>query len=191
MDRSADGSSSTDARAVQAGLKSAIERHRDEPLLLYGHLIDPHLPYADPGGWADRFNDGQTTEEIAAYDGEIRYMDEAFGALVDEPRASGVLDRAIIVFTSDHGENFRHGLSVPHGATLEQSETRVPLIFFGRTHFPEGVRVTTNVQLVDVLPTLLDLNHIESPTMDGRSLLGLVTGAPFLVGSQKKRVGRP
>ena len=138
VDRSADGSSSTDARAVQAGLKSAIERHRDEPLLLYGHLIDPHLPYADPGGWADRFNDGQTTEEIAAYDGEIRYMDEAFGALVDELRASGVLDRAIIVFTSDHGENFRHGLS-DHTARPWSNRKRGSLSSFsGEPIFPRG-----------------------------------------------------
>ncbi len=135
------------------------------------------FPYGDPDGWATAFDDEQTTEEIAAYDGEIRYVDEAFGALMNELSASGVLDRALIAFTSDHGENFRQGLTVPHGATLEQSETRVPLIFFGRTHFPEGRRVTTNVQLVDVLPTLLELNHIQAPTMDGRSLLGLVTGA--------------
>ena len=176
VDQSLAGPSQADARAVQARLKSAIERHREEPLLLYGHLIDPHLPYADPDGWAERFDDQQTTEEIASYDGEIRYMDEAFGALMKELRASGVADRAIIVFTSDHGENFREGLSVPHGATLEQPETRVPLILFGRNIFPEGKRITTNVQLVDVLPTLLELNGIQAPQMDGRSLLGLVTG---------------
>ena len=177
VDQSMTRSSQTDAPAVQAGLKSAIERHRDEPLLLYGHLIDPHLPYEDPDGWAELFDDGQTDEDITAYDGEIRYVDEAFGALMNGLRASGAVDRAIVVFTSDHGENFREGLSVPHGATLEQSETRVPLIFFGTAHFPEGTRITTNVQLVDVLPTLLDLNHIEAPPMDGRSLLGLLTGA--------------
>ena len=114
-------SSQTDAPAVQAGLKSAIERHRDEPLLLYGHLIDPHLPYEDPDGWAELFDDGQTDEDITAYDGEIRYVDEAFGALMNGLRASGAVDRAIVVFTSDHGENFREG---SRSLTVEPSSNR-------------------------------------------------------------------
>ena len=169
-------SGSTDARDLLAVMKSVLERHRDEPLLLYAHFIDPHLPYEDPDGWGELFADDETKEAMAAYDGEIRYVDKAFGTMMEELRTNRLAERAVVVFASDHGENFREGVSLPHGTTLEQAETQVPLIFFGKGRFPEGRRISTNVQLVDVLPTLLELYGIEAPPMDGRSLLDLLDG---------------
>ena len=96
--------------------------------------------------------------------------------MMEELRTNHLAERAVVVFTSDHGENFREGVSPPHGTTMEQAETQVPLIFFGKGRFPEGRRIPTNVQLVDVLPTLLELYGVEAPPMDGRSLLDLVDG---------------
>ena len=52
------------------------------------------------------------------YDGEIRYTDEVLGKLIASLEAIGFLDNAIIVVTSDHGEEFGEHGGVLHGGKL-------------------------------------------------------------------------
>ena len=56
---------------------------------------------------------------ISTYDAELRSVDEAFGRLVEFLRDEGLYDNAIIVLTSDHGEEFgEHGFVGWHSHTL-------------------------------------------------------------------------
>jgi len=52
------------------------------------------------------------------YDGEIRYTDEVLGAFIASLEAIGFLDNAIIVVTSDHGEEFGEHGGVLRGGKL-------------------------------------------------------------------------
>ncbi len=55
-------------------------------------------------------NDQDRDHIISAYDAEIRSMDEAFGNFVDFLKRCGLYDNTMIIFTSDHGEEFgEHG----------------------------------------------------------------------------------
>jgi arylsulfatase A-like enzyme len=74
-----------------------------EPFLLYVHTRDPHKPYAPPVPYA-RMWAGEGDARVAAYDGEIRFNDHHFGRLLDHLEAAGLYRDALIVFTSDHGE---------------------------------------------------------------------------------------
>jgi arylsulfatase A-like enzyme len=116
------------------------------------------------------------TRIVALYDAELAYLDEQVGRLVDGLKARGLYDQTIIVITADHGELMgEHGLA-NHFKSLSEEEIRVPLI----VRYPPALRpgrVTTPVQLVDVLPTLSELTGLTAgDPMDGQSLVPLVAG---------------
>lgn len=113
-----------------------------------------------------------------AYDAEIRSMDRALGRLLDGLRERGLLDDTLVVFTSDHGEEFgEHGDWGWHGHTLFDELLRVPLI----VRFPDGrwagERVRRQVRLVDLAPTVADGLGVPAPeSWWGVSLRPLLEG---------------
>ena len=111
-------------------------------------------------------------ELVALYDGEIAYLDEHIGRLLDDLREQGALDNTIVVVTSDHGELFgEHDLAY-HFKALSEEETHVPLIIRYPAGMPPGARVPGAVELNDILPTVLELASIETQApMDGSSLV--------------------
>ncbi|MDH3602991.1 MAG: sulfatase-like hydrolase/transferase, partial [Candidatus Tectomicrobia bacterium] len=83
----------------------------------------------------------------------------------------------ILIITSDHGENIGdHGL-MSHAYSLHDTLIRVPLIIRYPDGFPKGGRVQHQVQLTDVLPTLLDILQLDRPDvrddLQGISLLDM------------------
>jgi arylsulfatase A-like enzyme len=86
-------------------------------------------------------------------------------------RARALYDRAVIVLTSDHGEEFWDHGGFEHGHTLFQELIRVPLILKAPA-VPAGRRVVQRVPLQDIAPTLLDLcGVVATPgTLSGESL---------------------
>jgi arylsulfatase A-like enzyme len=81
------------------------------------------------------------------------------------------LDHAVVIVTSDHGEEFFEHGGKSHGRTLYEESVDVPLIIIG-PGVPAGRRVAVNVSLVDLAPTLLDLLKLPpEPRFEGRSLL--------------------
>lgn len=101
---------------------------------------------------------------VAAYDAEIRSMDRALGRLVSELRARGLLQNTLLVFTSDHGEEFNeHGQMGWHSHSLYDELLKVPLV----VRFPDqrwaGERVRRQVRLIDLAPTLLDALAARGP----------------------------
>jgi arylsulfatase A-like enzyme len=117
---------------------------------------------------------------IAHYDAEVRAVDEMIGVLLEGMRSTGVLDRTIVLVTSDHGESFfEHGYH-QHGPRVDDVVMRVPLVLRLPPGHPEhraGQRVDSLVRTVDVFPTLLDAVDVPVPEgLDGVSLLPLVRG---------------
>ena len=127
----------------------------DAPFFAFLNLYDAHLPYDPPAPFDTMFNQGRA--QLDRYDGAIAYADHALGALFDELARRGVLDRTIVVVSSDHGEGFgEHGLS-GHGKSLYRTELHVPLLIRYPAQVPGGTRVTTAISLRDLPATLLDL----------------------------------
>ena len=114
----------------------------------------------------------------ALYDGEIAFTDKAISELLEGLGDLGVLDNTLIVFLSDHGEEFFEHQGFGHGHTLFGEVIRVPLIFSLPRRLPPGLRIPRQVRLVDVMPTVLDLLGIRTDThLEGVSLVPLLTGA--------------
>jgi arylsulfatase A-like enzyme len=120
----------------------------------------------------------------ALYDGGIVVTDRALGELLDRMEASGLLDRTIVVVTSDHGEQFwehgtwRHGQAVYDHQILVPLVVRLPPPLARRLGVAPGTVIEDQVQLVDLYPTLLELLGLPlEHRVQGRSVVPLLTGA--------------
>jgi arylsulfatase A-like enzyme len=114
------------------------------------------------------------------YDGSIRGMDAEMGRLFESMRSLGLDDDTLMVFSSDHGEEFWEHGRLFHGQTVYGELSRVPLVFRwpNSPGFREGTMVDRVVENVDIMPTLLELSGVDGPAaMQGRSLFPLLDGS--------------
>jgi arylsulfatase A-like enzyme len=113
----------------------------------------------------------------ALYDAEIAENDAGFGELLELLRNKDIYDSAVVVYVSDHGEEFYEHKRWGHSRALSVDQLNVALLI----KFPSqtlGSRVREAVQHVDILPTLLDLVGLPIPsTVEGRSLARLAANS--------------
>ena len=108
------------------------------------------------------------------YDGSIRAMDVEMGRLVERLRGLGLDERTLLLVTSDHGEEFFDHGQMFHGQTVYGELTNVPLFLSWPGGLTAGV-VDETVQLVDLMPTLLELSGLPPvETAQGQSLVPLL-----------------
>ena len=142
----------------------------------------------DPGRFIAYEKDG--------YDGSIRSMDAELGRLRERLVELGLDRRTLIAFLADHGEEFlEHGRTF-HNQSIYGELTNVPLFFWWPGGVPAGTRATETVQLIDVMPTLLELSGLAAPQgMQGASLVPLMRGAGARAGWPRPAIteaaGRP
>ncbi|HEY3174513.1 MAG TPA: sulfatase [Candidatus Polarisedimenticolia bacterium] len=176
----------------------------DDPdrFFMYLHYNDPHYPYKPHPEYA-RFGsttarvqiDGDTkrafregTLRLTAddirqlldlYDGEILYADTLIGELLDRIGGLGYHNVTVIV-TADHGEEFLDHGDITHGQSLYGELVRVPFII-GGSGLPasaRGRRSRATVELIDIMPTLLEMAGLpRPPDLQGRSLAPLLAPA--------------
>lgn len=129
---------------------------------------------------ARALSDEELAEMRACYDQEVAFTDRQIGRLVDALEETGQMDRTIIVFSADHGEEFRDHGSYWHGCTLYDELVRVPLLIY--VPGTMGRRIQAPVSIVDLYPTLVDLitpPALEEIDVSGRSLRPLLEVAPW------------
>ena len=173
-----------------------LDRFGDRPFFVFLHFYDPHWHYDPPadvlrifetsyagkltGVWQDfskrdraSLSPADLAHLLALYDGEIRYVDEELGRLLDHMKRRGLEKNTLVVVTSDHGEEFLDHGSWEHQKTLYEEVIRIPLLMRG-----PGValrREPAQVSLLDVAPTILEWAGVpRPPSQQGRSLLGPV-----------------
>lgn len=117
-----------------------------------------------------------TAYYTAKYDAGIRYCDEQIGIFWKGIKKLGLDKNTLFVLVADHGESFgEHGYYFFHGMTLYDEIVKVPLIMKGPKGFPKGKMFETQVRLLDVVPTILDVLGIRKErSMDGVSLKRLI-----------------
>ena len=116
------------------------------------------------------------------YISNVEYLDEFLGALFSRMKEAGLYDDAIIVITSDHGEEFwdharfghevhtdpRKIAGIGHGQSLFGELTDVPLIFSG-----PGVPSARVASLVRNIDLRLDLVRLREAVQLARFLAEL------------------
>jgi arylsulfatase A-like enzyme len=107
---------------------------------------------------------------------EIESVDRRVGALLRTLEAAGQRDSTLIVFTSDHGEEFGEHGGFLHDHALWDELIRVPLIVAGPGVRP-GRRVREPVSHIDLVPTLADILEIDGlGPFQGESLRPVLSG---------------
>ncbi|MCU0611870.1 MAG: sulfatase [Candidatus Eisenbacteria bacterium] len=117
------------------------------------------------------------------YDGEVAEADARFfRPLLHQLRMLGIAENTLVIISADHGEELLEHGNVGHASTsltstLYDEELRIPLIVSWPAATTVGHVVRDMVQLVDVMPTVLDLTGIPVPEgIQGRSLRPLIEG---------------
>jgi len=110
------------------------------------------------------------------YYGMVHLVDTQVGRLLEVLRKSGKLDDTIIAVNSDQGFQLgEHGLWKKR--VLYEQNVRVPLVISCPKLLPQGKVIEEPVEMIDFLPTLLELSRLDVPDgIAGRSLLPLVAG---------------
>ena len=160
------------------------------PWFLVLGYMDPHHPYYQHPYDGTAFtraahefpSPGDVPEINRLYDGEITYWDAHFGRLIDELKRRQLYDDALIIVTSDHGEEIGDHNGFYHGTTLFEEAVRVPLF----VKLPGGKRagevVSHWTQSVDLMPTVLAWSGLSAP--DAVQGANLDEGATFVLGEE-------
>jgi arylsulfatase A-like enzyme len=108
------------------------------------------------------------------YDGEVAYLDELVGGLLDGLEEAGRLADTLVILTSDHGENLGDHGHFRHVFSLYGSTVRVPLLLRLPGDARAGEVRTESVGLVDLFATVLAAARVTGPegAVQGRDLLG-------------------
>ncbi|MFF9510977.1 sulfatase-like hydrolase/transferase [Streptomyces sp. NPDC014724] len=130
----------------------------------------------------DRYELGEVTPEqwrevVATYYGMISRLDDHLGRVMAGVAAAGAADSTVTVFFADHGEYLGdHGLIEKWPSAMHDCITRDPLIISGPgLGLGQGQVCEEMVELVDILPTVLELADVEAPHAHfGRSLVPLL-----------------
>ncbi len=99
------------------------------------------------------------------YRANCTWMDDMFGRVLQALEKKGILDNALILYVSDHGEMLGERYYRFNKYCLYESSVRVPMIFSG-TALPSEFRGKIDhrpAELVDVYPTLLKAAGVEVP----------------------------
>ena len=141
-----------------------LAKIKKDQWFLFIHFYDPHHPYFPPEEYRKKYPRN-------FYAGEISYVDDQIGRLLQYLKDRNLLSSTLIVFTSDHGESLGAHGERSHGVFVYDTTMRVPLILTG-PGIPSNKRVSTLARLIDVAPTVMDLMKIRnSVQMDGASLV--------------------
>ena len=137
-------------RAVDEALELVTEHGDDpRPLFVWLHLFEPHHPYTPHAGLEPPWDD-RSGGHRHRYHAEVAWVDKQLGRLMEELDRLGVMEQALFVVHSDHGEGFGdHGYSY-HGHALYDDQLRVPLLIHGPGVAPRVIKEPV---------TLLDLSH--------------------------------
>jgi hypothetical protein len=150
-----------------------------ERFLCFLHLMDVHNDLWKKPAGID-FGDGPRD----LYDHNLSYLDSAFERFVNWLKEKHIYEKTVILFTSDHGEQFwEHGASL-HGHTLYEEEIRIPAILL----VPGIQRRFEDVPIIaaDLVPTIAELAgySIDPPYDDSHMGISLV---PLILNDERAR----
>lgn len=176
-----------------------FKRNKNRPLFFYLHFHSPHAPYEYDRKIAKEFNALNADklknypfdraipvsyakdktynkyrnlgECLIGYDREILWIDKQFKEIWGLLEAEDVLDSSLIIFLSDHGEEFlEHGDFGHTHAKIFEEMIRIPLIVWNFKHPP--ARVDKAVSIIDIYPTILAAVGYDRAGQQGAGIYG-------------------
>lgn len=193
-------------RATAEAKRWIRDRISDEqPFFMFINYLEPHLEYKPPLPFRHLYTEERALAERlvqsdqikyawqyivghtqisdvelqtlrSLYDAELSYTDSLIKELYDFLDTESLLDETILAITSDHGENIGEHKLMDHQYCLYETLLNVPLIIRYPKRIDSGQVISEPAQLVDILPTVLELadvqhEHADSSMSGGISLL--------------------
>jgi arylsulfatase A-like enzyme len=208
------GHAAVTSESVTSKALEFVDASDGRPFFLWAHYFDPHFayighdehPFPGPAGYEGPIRDGleykqiyrmrnaltdvDMREMIRFYDSEIAHTDRWLGALFDGLRERGLWDDLLVVFTADHGEEFKDHGGLGHSRTVFQEAVHVPLLVKRPGGAHAGRVVTEPVPLLDVFPTILEhAGAPPSPGIRGQPLFDLARDERSIVSETRRKGG--
>lgn len=180
-----------------------LDRNDDRNFFLYLHTVDPHGIYDPPPPFDQWYREAPRETMVGTkplpkaasidppwaetpsgearrllYDGEIRHNDSVLDEFLGSLRERGLLDDTLLVFVSDHGEWMGEDGRWEHHPPGQRPVIHVPLMLSYPKVLGAPQRLEESVQLIDAMPTILELASVDTSDMllQGDSLLGMIDG---------------
>ena len=167
-----------DAQSSQCFIDQINHYTRDKPLFNFIFLDSPHgysYPpdenlYHAPQGEVNYLTITPESHELKTvekrYKNALHYNDRLVGKMIEALKSKGLYDEALILFTSDHGQEFFEYGNFGHNTSFSLAQTLVPMMIKlpkSLQHLvpPKGI---TSHQ--DIVPTLLSLLGVKNPSSD-------------------------
>ncbi len=169
---------------------------------LYLHYLEPHMPYDPPEPIRELVTRGSSTpdlvptvenirdpeharglerEQLAAhyltlYHGNLTHVDFQLAKALARLGQEGLLDRTLLIITSDHGEAFLEHGRMLHGSTVYSEEIHVPLLI----RFPPSRQNLSGISRhpVSTVDTTAFLLQLLGPAQS--QLAGTIEGKSYL-----------
>jgi arylsulfatase A-like enzyme len=184
-----------------------IDRHQDQPFLLYFAMNAPVPPLQVPRRYFESLRASIPNIAVRGYNALVLAQDDVVGAVLDKLRSTGLADDTIVVFVSDNGTALsRPGSNAPFSggkySTMEGG-IRMPFMMQWPGRIPSGLVFSKPVSTLDILPTVAaacEVPTTAAQSLDGVDLLPYLNnekgGAPHealywkLAGYSAVRVGK-
>ena len=136
--------------------------------------MDEQIPWMNHAIWAEAINDAHARILRARYYGEISYIDQCLGKILDAVEARGDADNTLICFFADHGDHLGD-----HNAWQKESyfeaACHIPFLVSWPVRLPKNVRREELVCLADLFAIATAASGAVEPR-DGMDVLGMVSG---------------
>jgi choline-sulfatase len=174
----------------------------DKPFFLMVSFTEPHSPFHFPVEYQAKrrkpeefavpkagpeddaqvpavfrdLTDEQKRGIVAAYHTSVEYHDGNVSLLLQLLDKRGLADETLVIYTGDHGYMLgEHGRFEKHCGY--EPAVRAPLVVRFPGKVKRGSSTNALVELVDIVPTVLELTGTPVPQrVQGRSLAGLLAG---------------
>jgi len=188
------------AADIDTDLLAWIRGLQNRPFFAFVNYFDVHGPYLPPSPFAGAFSQagadrhvhqieiGALTGDVVVpppaeirsmidrYDESMLYLDDQIGKLMAELETAGVLDRTIVIITSDHGESWGEHEMMYHGHSLYHEQLHVPLLIRYPPQVTAGQRRSAAVGLEWLPASVLELAGIDDRTFGSTTFFHPASG---------------
>ena len=157
-----------------------IQKHRDEPFLVYLPHSMIHVPLYVSSKFAGKSGAGLFGDVVMEVDWSV-------GQILDTLKEVGVDEKTLVIFTTDNGPWLSYGdhagSAAPHRegkGTAWEGGIRVPTLMRWPGKIPADTTCDELACTIDILPTVASMIGAQLPshTIDGHDIMPLMIGTP-------------
>jgi len=191
----------TEALTIEAKKRLSETVAAEQPFFLYMSHYAVHAPFDSDPRFAEHYADSGKPKTAQAFATLIEGMDKSLGDLLDHVETLGVAEDTLVLFLGDNGSDaplggphevasaaplrgkkgshYEGGMRVPFIAAWAKPNAQDP--HQQQVPIPAGAVCNELGAVHDLFPTIVDFLDLQPPKdyrVDGKNLLGLVTGEP-------------